>query len=614
MAKYIHKLAAPPWQHSQSTAQVTVPEPPKLTRAMSSHLGRRWVLRLLVLLCTYGLWFRYGALWNNGTWLLMAMVVLGVLTLGAWQQQRWRRAVWLSAYWAPTSWGQRRLQGGYFMALWQGLKMMCVMPFLLVGPFLFDAAWQWLWLVALTLAAPLVFWGWQQVLRSQVKEVLLPLLAWRLSWWSLTLIGVAFYLWCARGTLASAPDVEALFQQSRSTWMASTWLAEVYQWVSLKAALRWAIGHQLSLLWAHEELRLLWRLLLHLPEVLWCGIWLRVVGYVGFLPGPSAQEPSWKRHVVVALLVLVMVGLGLRDWRKAPQLLVMDGHYYVVTPAQQTLLMKAMTSFWEWQEASLQQQVAQAVREDITQLFAAARERVPQVVASYYSLGAEYERMLLAGAQWLFQKPSNTHEDLRRQLLPELEEEAWFEQLLSKTHRIEAAWQETSLKQWRTYVEQLLGEPLPTYMRPPKALTEISIEPPSALALAQQQFEQRQTISAAALGVGVVSGVGARYAFTRMGRRQAASQLAKSASARIGGSALLCAPSGVGALGCAAVGAVAWLVTDFALLKLEQHQQGSELEQALLMWLHEQEQSVLKQWHLQANKLPAVQGSQASEE
>src|SRR5699024_1333580 len=63
---------------------------------------------------------------------------------------------------------------------------------------------------------------------------------------------------------------------------------------------------------------------------------------------------------------------------------------------------------------------------------------------------------------------------------------------------------------------------------------------------------------------------------------------------RAGGSALLCSPTGLGALGCAAIGAGVWLTTDYAMLKLEQQQQGKQMEQSLSAMLEQQEQLMRK--------------------
>lgn len=601
MARRIHKLAASPRQVSQSKVQDQASYANDLVHTCLASSPWCFSLLVLVLLSVYGIFYRYGAVWNNAAWLSIGMLWVYLLLWGGWRQQRLGRRVWLSAYWHPHSRAQQLLSGGVVMGAWQLGKAILVVPFLLVGPFLFTQTWQWLWLAALTLMALPVFFLWRRLLAPHVTPLLLPLLAWRLAAWGLMLTGAAAYVFFAlrfteEGQYANLLD--ELFQQSRSGWLASSWLFEFYQWVSLKAALRWALGGQLGTLWVNDELRLAWRALLHLPEVLWCGLWLKALGKMAFLPrcrSAAATPTSLIATGLAFVLAVTACVMVVRAYVHQPQLLTVDGRYYVVTQRQQTLLEQKANAFWQAQQGELIQQANHLVGQQVTHLFARARERVPGLVEHYYSLGAEYQRMLLAGAYLIGAgREDQQAKEVWARLMPELQNEAWFEVLQTKTQALEEAWLQESLGLWHEELTRWLGQPLKDYVAPTATANTLKLDAlERSLDLAQQQFVVRQQLSGFAFGAGVATGVGARLLLKRVASKQLPSQFLKGLAARAGAGALLCSPTGLGAVGCAAVGAGTWLVTDYALLKLEEAQRGEQMQQSLYLMLDRHERLMM---------------------
>lgn len=597
MARGRHKLAAPPRQVSQSNVQAQLSYASELVQECLLSVWWHFGLLALALLGVYGFTYRYGAIWNNPAWLGLAVLWACLLVWGGWRQQRLWRGLWLNAYWHPQSRWQGRLRGGLFMWLRQLGKAVVVVPFLLIGPFLFTESWQWLWLVGLTLLAPALFYGVRFGLASHVAPMLLPLLAWRITWWILAVAGAATYLALVThltDTQQYANLLDAFFQHSRTQWLASSWLFELYQWVSLKAALRWALGGQIGTLWASEDMRLIWRMVLHLPEVFWCGLWLKAMGQLAFLPAPrvALKQPASRFAAgFVLLMVVATTTMVMHAQYQSPRLLLVDGRYYVVARQQASLLEQKLQSFWQAQQHDLIHQANGLVEQEIAQLFAKARERVPALVEHYYSLGAEYQRILLAGA-YLVGAANDDAQALEvwQRLMPELQDDEWFEGLYARTQALEEAWLVEALGLWHQELSQWLGKPLEDYVYPPEKVVTAT---PSAwqprLDIAQQQFVLRQQISSFAFGAGVASGIGARFLLKRTVGKQLPSQLLKGLAARVGGSALLCSPTGLGVLGCVAIGAGVWLTTDYALLKLEQQQQGEQMQQSLLLMLSQQE-------------------------
>lgn len=597
MARTAHRLAASPRQTSQSKMQTQHRLDHHLVQGYMLDSGWQLALLTMCLVALYGVFYRYGAVWTNATWLGVATALGYVMVWGGWRHQRLARQVWLGAYWHRGSLGQKYLRGGVLMMLRQLLKVFFWLLFLLVGPYLLTELWQWLWFIALSLLVPLVLLVWQKILRQQTNAIFMPLLAWRITWLSMLVVGVATYLVLVVVLTDEAQYANLLdeyFQYSRSRWMASTWLFELYQWISLKAALRWSLGGQLSAIWMSEELRLGWRLVLHLPEVLWWGVWLKLLGCVAFLPRVSTRSENNVSVRAAAIGALMLVGIALIGvfyaHQTQPYVVAIDGRYYVITQQQYSQLEQKMHTFWQEQQAQLVVQANGLASEKVTQLFAKARTRVPAFVDDYYRLGAEYQRMLFAGAYWL----SATKDDaqavaLWQRLLPELQDEVWFEALAAETQALETRWLQAALGGWHQELEAWLGQPLADYIKPMGAVETANVLLPKTIDLMQHQFVVRQKISAFAFGAGVASGIGTRLVFKRLVSRQAPSTLLRGLFTRVGASSLLCAPTGVGALGCAALGAGAWFTTDYIALKLEQYHKSEEMQRFIYDLLSQQE-------------------------
>lgn len=250
----------------------------------------------------------------------------------------------------------------------------------------------------------------------------------------------------------------------------------------------------------------------------------------------------------------------------------------------------------EWLEAGDEQVRSQwqaRIDDELDQHFHALHDRVPEVADWYFSLGAEYQRLLLHGAQWL-----GTAEDdaatraLRDRLLPD---ELWDAPLQKLAARTQWGLDEDQRKvrdAWRIALTREMAD-----ARVPAAPASLQspIEQHARIERAQQlagamdadlaRLEQRAGLAAtAAAGTGLATPLIARAVQARLTAQVARSGGAALTRAGRAGAlgAGVCAWSGPVSLGCgvAAAGAV-WVGTDWVLLRIDEARHREDLEAAL---------------------------------
>ncbi|WP_038038663.1 MULTISPECIES: hypothetical protein [unclassified Thioalkalivibrio] len=250
----------------------------------------------------------------------------------------------------------------------------------------------------------------------------------------------------------------------------------------------------------------------------------------------------------------------------------------------------------EWLEAGDEQVRGQwqtRIDHELDQHFQTLHDRVPEVADWYFSLGAEYQRLLLRGAQWL-----GTAEDdaatraLRDRLLPE---DLWDGPLQALAERAQWGLDEDQRKVRDAWRIALTREMADARVPATPAALQSPIEQHARIERAQQlasamdadlaRLEQRAGLAAtAAAGTGLATPLIARAVQARL-----AAQVARGGGAaltRAGRAGALgagvCAWSGPVSLGCgiAAAGA-AWVGTDWVLLRIDEARHREDLEAAL---------------------------------
>src|SRR5690606_23709407 len=212
-------------------------------------------------------------------------------------------------------------------------------------------------------------------------------------------------------------------------------------------------------------------------------------------------------------------------------------------------------------------------------LFDEAHARLPEFLDWYYSLRGEYSRIAMAALEAAdLSEPGYLAARAAATLFPE---QTWASRLaaLERDAADRLAAHYAGVREaWRGEVERRLAPrrvPAPLAAdaaRPRLVLDDFLAE---TVQRERQAFGTRMSFGAAAAGVGAVAAPAlARAAAVRGGRAAAARTAARGAS-RVGAAAAsgaaVCAPGGPVAAACAVLaGAGAWLVTDWALLRLDE--------------------------------------------
>lgn len=306
----------------------------------------------------------------------------------------------------------------------------------------------------------------------------------------------------------------------------------------------------------------------------------------------TAIEPSSRSPAVpTAWLALACLGATVvlgwlavsqpqRAW-PGPELAPVElgGQHYRVVPEQLAWIEAfSRLHFAEGREAArahLQVELATG----LDAAFGEVRARLPAFADWYYSLGGEYSRLSMAALARL-----NLAEDgyvgrrAAELLFPETEWTAALRALERQAVGALLAEHQATRDSWLATLGDRLAphrvpSPLAAGGASDKPSLQIDTLRSSLLAREQAALETRVALSTFAAG-GAAAATVWRGAVARSGQAAAARGIgrgaARAGSAATGGLAA-CAPTGPYALGCAAVaGAVAWLATDWVLLRVDE--------------------------------------------
>lgn len=308
------------------------------------------------------------------------------------------------------------------------------------------------------------------------------------------------------------------------------------------------------------------------------------------------------------LILLVCVGALLlaveqrRDWQAAwlpeqPVLVSISGEYYRV-PAQRVDMLRLLSELrFADGEAEAREMMRAHVHQGLDSLFADLSGRLPEFADWYYSLGGEYTRLSML----LLEKASIVDGDyMARRAQAIVFEGADFEGRLNNLRlqadsRLQQQAAATRAEWLADMLAVLARDRQPVAPLEPAESTSLDMLVHRLSGYGASEFTDRISMSgAAAVGAGAGSilwRVASRRAAATSGRalvaRGAGRGVAR-AGVAAGGGAAICAPTGPGALGCAAVAGIAgWLATDWLLLRFEEAMNRGDLIAALQASLDE---------------------------
>ena len=316
------------------------------------------------------------------------------------------------------------------------------------------------------------------------------------------------------------------------------------------------------------------------------------------VPHVSVSAAALLALLGAAGLLWLVTNVEPRSWPTAPATAVsVAGEHYRLGPSELDWLRGFSELHFAAGEETAREIVAVEIGARLDHVFARARERLPEFADWYYSLRGEYSRLAMAALSAAdLAQPRYVADRAAAMLFPEGAWEADFEvlQRLAETRlvahdgRVRAAW---LAEVTRRLSAQRVPAPLPEAAAP-SAPIELERLLATFAERERAAFRDRLSLSTlaatgAAAGPAVWRAAAARRAAVagRAGSRVAARAAGRGA-ARVGsaaaGGAVVCAPSGPGAVACALLaGTAAWLGTDRLLLRLEEHLQRDELEEAL---------------------------------
>ena len=297
----------------------------------------------------------------------------------------------------------------------------------------------------------------------------------------------------------------------------------------------------------------------------------------------------------VALLALV-AGQPQRSWSPSPQAeVVLAGEHYRLDAAQvEWLRAFSRLHFSEGRHAARSLLEAE-LADGLDEVFAAVRARLPEFADWYYSLGGEYSRLGMAALAQLDLADGNFIADKAAAMLFPTAE--WEAALASLDGRMLATLQAHRHRVRADWVAQL-GDRLAPHRVP--APLEVAgggerLEPLPLDGLIARRLDEEQRafagrIRMSSVAGGAVAGAvlwrqAAARAATATGRAvvaRGAGRTATRAGVATTGGLAVCAAAGPAAAGCALLaGAVAWVATDWALLRVDELRNRDELLAAL---------------------------------
>jgi hypothetical protein len=318
-------------------------------------------------------------------------------------------------------------------------------------------------------------------------------------------------------------------------------------------------------------------------------------------PGPERREslPGYLALLWLlstGALVALAIGQPQRSWSPPPRTeVVLGGEYYRLdAPHLEWLRSFSALHFSEGREAA-RGLLESELERGLDEIFAAVRGRLPQFADWYYSLGGEYSRLGMAALAQLNRADGNfVANKAASMLFPTDEWEAALGGLDRRMLATLEAQQQSVRADWLAQLgERLAPQRIPAPLRPAGEAVRappLELDGFGARRLAEEQQALAGRIRMSSAAGGAAAGTvlwrqAAARAGTATGRAIAArgaSRTAARAGAATTGGLAACAATGPAAAGCALLaGAVAWVATDWALLRVDEMRHRDELLGAL---------------------------------
>lgn len=264
----------------------------------------------------------------------------------------------------------------------------------------------------------------------------------------------------------------------------------------------------------------------------------------------------------------------------------LDGHSYRLPLSRIAALEASSRQHFQQHSEASREQLEQQLATTLDALFAEAHARVPDLGDWYYSLAGEYTRLLLpmllrggvVAADHLAEQSERIlfGEELLQGRLEgmrsDLEQQLW--QDFANSHQL-----------WR---QDLLAAVDGIHPEPDRSgMVELDLDRLAARVFSHDDpaFRQRMGVSSSA-AAGVLAGPLIWQAVSRRAAASSTAMASRGASrwaGRSGGAAaagaVTCAPGGPAALGCALLaGTLAWIGTDWLLLRVDETRHRAEME------------------------------------
>jgi hypothetical protein len=313
------------------------------------------------------------------------------------------------------------------------------------------------------------------------------------------------------------------------------------------------------------------------------------------LAAPAGAQ-ALAAFVAAAALLWAVTHVPQRGWQPPAEVAVaLDGEHYRVAPHELRWIETFSTLHFSEGEDRARDIVATEVDVQLDRIFTGIRSRLPDFIDWYYSLRGEYSRVAMAALSYAnLAEPDYVAERAASMLLPD---EIWAEGFATLERQAAErllAHHEQVREDWLADVTRRLSAhrvpaPLPTPQS--SADGRVRLDPLIGQIAARERaaLETRLSLSTLAAG-GAAAGpalwraVAARTSATagRAAAARAAGRGAARAGSAAAGGAAVCSPGGPAAVGCALIaGAAAWLGTDWALLRIDEHLHRDDFEAAL---------------------------------
>jgi hypothetical protein len=286
-----------------------------------------------------------------------------------------------------------------------------------------------------------------------------------------------------------------------------------------------------------------------------------------------------------------------RGWDPGEQLAVtLRGEHYRVSPQQLAWLEAFSAQHFSAGERAAREVAAAEVGARLDVVFDGVRRRLPAFADWYYSLRGEYARLAMTAMAWVDLADDDYVASRAAAML--FPDGVWDEALArmeSETAARVQAHHERVRQDWLHELTRRLSAhrvPAPLVLRAEQADRQnpvrLDILLEQVMTHERAALESRISVSALAAG-GAAAGVGLWRAASRRGAAATSRAVARGVgrgAARVGsaagGGAVICAPGGPIALGCAVLaGAAMWVAADWVLLRIDEYVNRDDMLSAL---------------------------------